>query len=229
MRLESGEHISVKHDNLREAPALINLPQRYLFMAAAQMGDMKQLVRLLETGQYDMNALMELPDNEGKQSQTTALCEAIKNNQQAAARLLLDRGANPSLADSTGVTPLMGAAGMGFAPLVQLLLDAKADMGAVDKDGDSAFHVHYACMNNQPECVEFLVLNWCDKSLRNTDGKTGRDLAAGNENRGVLIMLQRLSRTEPQRKLVAAAEGGDTTELSRLVDGGGDIDARIRT
>ena len=197
VRLESGEQISVKHDNLREAPALINLPQRYSFMAAAQMGDMKQLVRLLDTGQCDMNALMELPDNEGKQSQTTALCEAIKNNRQAAARLLLDRGANPNLADSTGVTPLMGAAGMGFAPLLQLLLDAKAETNTVHPvTGGTAFHT--ACINGNPDCAEALVRAGCDTSLRDKDGRTGRDVAHATGNTAVLARLDALT-TEDER------------------------------
>ena len=54
---------------------------------------------------------------------------------------LLDRGANPNLADCKGGTPLREAAARGLGPIVQILLEAKADIDAVHPEsGETAFH-----------------------------------------------------------------------------------------
>ena len=51
---------------------------------------------------------------------------------------LLDKNSNPNASDLFGNTPLHSAAMAGQTPVLRRLLDAKADIGAINQDGDSA-------------------------------------------------------------------------------------------
>jgi ankyrin repeat protein len=84
-------------------------------------------------------------------------------------RLLLELGADPSLPNADGSTPLMAAAGLGTAApdeeaggseteameAVQLLLTLGADVNAVDTNGDTA--MHGAAYGSFPKIVKLLA------------------------------------------------------------------------
>eukprot|EP01045_Picozoa_sp_COSAG04_P016320 COSAG04_NODE_1351_length_7119_cov_17.943447_2_plen_1558_part_00 len=162
-------------------------------LAAAGRGDCGEVERLIEGG-LDINAMSEATSVGGQKMKSTALCQAVRSNQEAAVRFLLDRGANPSLADSRGGTPLMTSGANGFLPLLRLLLESKAEVNAVrPQDGATAFH--FACFNNMPDCAEALVRAGCDTGLRTKGGKTGRDLAWAKGNTAVLERLAALTNT----------------------------------
>jgi ankyrin repeat protein len=57
-----------------------------------------------------------------------------------AARLLLDGGADPSLADNNGSTPLMAAAGTGHPGVLRLLLGRGAALDAVHSAPGQRLH-----------------------------------------------------------------------------------------
>eukprot|EP01045_Picozoa_sp_COSAG04_P009220 COSAG04_NODE_529_length_13029_cov_3.203248_10_plen_752_part_00 len=195
---------------------------------AAKVGDQEELSRLIDSG-CDINALTSavIPVTKDESMDATALHVAVFYNQKAAARLLLGRGANPNLASSRGTTSLMDAAMLGFSPILRLLLEAQADIDALDQEtGDTAFT--NACFYGASSCVEVLMLAGCDKSLRTKAGKMGRDLAVQNKQRGVLLALKRLNQSEPQRKLTKAARDGDLEELSKLVEGGCKMDTLVK-
>jgi uncharacterized protein len=63
-------------------------------------------------------------------------------DRQKLVRLLLDLGEDVNWADDYGITPLMAAANRGDVPVIQILVDAGADIGAFDlgKKLDGAFH-----------------------------------------------------------------------------------------
>ena len=158
---------------------------------ATQDGDCTAITGLLDSG-LDINALVETKDKDGKIYRTTALREAIAHKHEAAVRLLLDRGADPNLADNLGSTPLMVAAAQGFLPLMRLLLEAKAEVNAVDpQTGGTAFH--WTCGCDHADCTEALVRAGCDTSLRDEGGMTGRDLA---QEKGHTAVLERLDALE---------------------------------
>jgi uncharacterized protein len=85
-------------------------------------------------------------------------------------RLLIELGANPSLANVDGCTPLMVACGIGVGSAAanevageepevleaaHLLLKLGADVNAVDANGETA--MHGAAYKNLPKVVQFLA------------------------------------------------------------------------
>lgn len=77
-----------------------------------------------------------------KCEQTTTLHEAVLRADIAAIQLLLSRGANVNISDSSmgGKTPLHTAALTGDQKIVELLVDAGADLEAVDNENQNALY-----------------------------------------------------------------------------------------
>ena len=90
-------------------------------LTAVREGDTAGVARLLAAG-ANPNASVPGRTPSGKVVQSTALWQAAGCGQLEAARLLLDGGADPSLAAGDGVTPLMAAAAHGQLEVLRLLL-----------------------------------------------------------------------------------------------------------
>lgn len=98
--------------------------------------------------------------------------------------LLIKLGADPSLANAQRTTPLLAAAGVGVgapeeAPgaepdvleAVRLLLKHKADVNAVDDNGETA--MHGAAYRNHPKVVQLLTDNGARIAVWNKANKAG--------------------------------------------------------
>lgn len=123
----------------------------------------------------------------------TPLHRAMKATDLTVVRLLLDKGANPSVALKDGSTPLMMAAGMGARrvasdedviekagtadPLdaVKTLLDAGAEIDTQNDLGNTA--LHYAALTGATRIVEYLVGKGAKLDVYNYAGQTPVDLA----------------------------------------------------
>ena len=108
-------------------------------------------------------------------------------------KVLLETGANPNLTTADGTTPLMMAAGMGrgtFQPglkrgartqsaeeAVAILLDAGADVNAVNEADFSA--IHGAAFRGLNEVLEILVKRGADINARDFRGRTAYRIAEG--------------------------------------------------
>jgi ankyrin repeat protein len=99
-------------------------------------------------------------------------------------RVLLDLGADPSIPNVQGTTPLMAAAGVGVgapeeAPgtesdvleTIALLVKLGADVNVVDKNGETA--VHGAAYRNHPKVVQLLSDEGAKVEVWNRANKTG--------------------------------------------------------
>jgi ankyrin repeat protein len=171
-------------------------------VTAAAEGDGAAVARLLAAG-CDPNASMPLPTRSGEVHQSTALRVVVGHGRLEAARLLLDAGADPSLAAGDGITPLMEAVGGGHLDVLRLLLARGAAVDAVDPSDDgTAFHG--ACVLNQADCAEALVRAGCDVSLKDNSGQTGRELA---EAMGHAAVVERLRAVVAEQLRVAQAVG----------------------
>jgi ankyrin repeat protein len=123
----------------------------------------------------------------------TPLYRAMKATDLTVVRLLLDKGANPSVAIKDGSTPLMLASGMGARrvasdedviekagtadPLdaVKMFVAAGVDVNVQNDLGNTA--LHYAAQTGATRIVEFLVSNGAQVEVYNYVGRTPLDVA----------------------------------------------------
>ena len=111
-----------------------------------------------------------------------------------AVRALLDRGANPNAADSTGSTPLFGAVAKGFNTVVQLLVDKGADVNAVNKRGQTLL-----------------------KLTSGGGGRGGRNANAGGlESTAALLRKLGAKDQAPAVKIMVASEGDYSAAMKEI-------------
>jgi len=93
----------------------------------------------------------------------TYLYRVVKNSNKALAKLLLDKGASPDLADSNGVTPLMIAAMDGNKDILNLLIQHKAKLDMQDRFGWTA--LMWSALRNQEDSALALIKAGAQTSL----------------------------------------------------------------
>jgi uncharacterized protein len=115
------------------------------FMRAAFSGDI-ELCQLLLTHGANPHVLSKDRETSLEAAAGTAFINGYNRQRTPAERLavvklLVEMGEDVNWADSYGITPLMGAANLGDAAIVQYLIDKGADLGAYDlgKKNDGAF------------------------------------------------------------------------------------------
>jgi len=164
---------------------------------------------------------------------TTAFLRAAKAGDLPAMKLLLERGADPTLGPTrSGITPLMAAAGLGTSEAdttgrlktqaqaieaIQLLLDRGIDINALATDGKTA--VHGAAMQGYDDVIRFLAAKGAKLDTPDKDGFTPLDVALGKAGGFGFSGKEGVVR-EPTaallRELMAASSvGGETAAASR--------------
>ena len=124
----------------------------------------------------------------------TPLYRAVRAIDLAAVQLLVDRGANPSLALKDGSTPMMAAAGLG-APrggdeevteagdrndpidVMKSLIAKGANVNAANDTGMTP--LHYAAQRGSDRIIEFLAGQGARFDIKNKQGRTPSELARG--------------------------------------------------
>jgi len=101
------------------------------------------------------------------------------------AEVLTDVAASPGFKDVSNVTidsrgiggesPLHWMAVLGDPKAIQLLVDAGADINAVDDEGNSPLHV--AVKWRQAEAASLLIACGADRQIRNSKGSTPAEVA----------------------------------------------------
>jgi ankyrin repeat protein len=119
----------------------------------------------------------------------TPFWRAAQSSDMAAMHLLVDHGADPKIATKSGETPLMAAAGIGWAanwsvnapfPLmdaVKYCVELGNDVNAVDNRGYTALHGAAYLGNN--DMVNYLVSKGAKVDVRSKAGDTVADMANG--------------------------------------------------
>jgi ankyrin repeat protein len=119
----------------------------------------------------------------------TAFFRAAQAWDVSAMKLLKDNGADPTIATDQGTTPLMTAAGLGWAPMwsmtaastpmaaVQYCMGLGANVNAQNKLGYTA--LHGAAFIGDLKVIQYLVDHGADVKAKNKAGDTVADLANG--------------------------------------------------
>jgi uncharacterized protein len=144
----------------------------------------------------EKNADVNVGGAAGKTKNQTALYAAVLRDREDLARRLIERGANPNIADSGGAFPLSEAvAKAGANPaMVKLLLDAGANVNAQEANKGTA--LIYAASNKsiapqtRAEIVRLLLDKGADKSLKDNKGKTALDWAKESGHKDTAEILK---------------------------------------
>ena len=132
----------------------------------------------------------------------TILSAASCNGHLEAARLLLDRGADPNRLCSRGQTPLMWAVCEAHTAVAELLLERGAAVNAETSGGWTAFH--HACDTNSADCAALLVRAGCDVEAKTKGHRTfkvtGRQIAEVKNHAAVLDVLSALAKRDKKNR-----------------------------
>jgi ankyrin repeat protein len=176
---------------------------------AARSGDLAGL-RFYATGGGALDA------RRPGQFQRTPLHVAIESGQAAAARLLIELGADVHAADYRDARPLHYAAGMGLLAIVELLLDRGAEPGALNVFGETALHSLAAGGGLAPEddqvrIAQRLVAASVPVDATGNAGRTPLWYAAARGKAGVAAALLEAG-ADPARR--AGGELGSPAEVA---------------
>lgn len=142
------------------------------------------------------NADVNLAGQSGKTKNQTALYAAVLKDREDLVLKLLEKGANPNIADDGGAYPLSEAVVRADAnpQIVKRLLDGGASVNA--QESNKATALIYAASNKRissptrQDIVKMLLDKGADKSIKDEKGKTALDWAKQNGNEDLLEILK---------------------------------------
>lgn len=150
------------------------------FVNHARNGEIAEVQKSLDAGEK-----VDVIDSLGQ----TALIAAVSHNSLETVKLLLERQANPNLADGSGWTPLIYAAYFGGSPeLFTELLNHGADINGRNDRGATALFL--ASATGHEEQVKFLLAHGADKSIQSTAGYTPLRIAQLRGQGKVVALLE---------------------------------------
>lgn len=167
-----------------------------------------------------------------------ALHHAVYLQQYETVNLLLAKGAEVDAKDANDDTPLIQAAQFRKFPIAQkilnLLLKANANVNHVDKDKWSALMT--AASYGNESIVQILFQNGADANLKNRDGRTARELSAGQmhvqrifqefeREKLVNIEAQKQKAREQNISFLEAAKDDDVKKVHDIIKKGADVNS----
>lgn len=106
----------------------------------------------------------------------TALHAVVQRRDLTWVKFLLQRGANPDIADKNGVYPIQIAAQLGFIEGVERLVQGGADIDVSDSTGETP--LISAVHRRDLKMIEMLVKNGANPDRTDNSGRSARDYAA---------------------------------------------------
>lgn len=142
----------------------------YKFIKAVRDRDGTEATRLLdEPGTTIVNA-RDITTGE------TAMHAVVQRRDLTWVRFLLQRGANPNIADKNGITPLQIAVQLGFIEGAERLIKGGAQVDVPDTTGETPLIT--AIHRRDTAMVELLITNGANPDRTDNSGRSARDYAA---------------------------------------------------
>lgn len=168
------------------SPAQAQFSASYDFLKAVRDRDGDVVTRMIdEPGSGAV--IINTRDNSTGQ---TALHIVVEGRDTNWTGFLLQKGANPNVADRSGNTPLMIATQLGFADGIAWLVKHKADVNQRNRSGETA--LVRAVQLRKPEMVRMLMKSGADPDITdNLAGLSARDYAARDpRNQAILAIIE---------------------------------------
>lgn len=139
------------------------------FLNAAKTGDVATLKLKLDAG---IN-----PDINAPGDPTTALINAIDNNKPEAVSILLDHNANCDSKVRGNSYPIIEASFWGYAEIVELLIQHKANLNIRKQDGSQISPLMFASIRGFKDVVKKLIDAGADINIKANNNWTALDFA----------------------------------------------------
>ena len=150
------------------------------------------------------------------------LMAAVRHNDTAQVRDLLDHGARVNARDAAGNTVLIVAAAFGYADLAYLLIERGADLDLRGRIGHTALTC--AAEEGHGRIARLLVERGADKTSRTEYGHTAHSLAASRGHGHIADLLKTPQEEAPQplatKTVIAALIGPSLTASISLLSVG---------
>lgn len=176
--------------SLCAVPAYAQFSDAYNFLKAVEERDGKEADKFInEPGSVIVNTRR---DTTGE----TALHIVVARRDDAWLGYLLQKGANPNIADRKGMTPLMLATQLGFAEGAERLIRYKAQVDGTNRSGETAL-IRAVQLRNS-EMVRLLLKHGANPDKRDAvAGMSAREYAA-QDGRGsaILAIIERGGKAE---------------------------------
>eukprot|EP01035_Chromulina_nebulosa_P024186 gene24186-31441_t len=206
--------------NLREiqpllADSIMNEDQK--LQNAILVGNLTDAVAALEKG----------ADISGKQLGVPPLLLAAIRGRREIAAVLLDRGADPNIANKNMMrqakNPLVFATVGGYLDIVTKILDRGVDPNCSIIGNSGLTALHYAALLGHRDLVVFLLERGANPNLANQDGRKPIDLARGEGKVNIVSLLEMNSAlplllNQDGKKPMDCAREGEHTAIIALLD-----------
>lgn len=180
--------------SLAVTPAMAQFSDSYNFLKAVDERDGDEAQKYLdEPGSVIVNTKR---DGSGE----TALHIVVARRDETWLSYLLQKGANPNLADRKGVTPLMLATQLGFVEGAARLIKSKASVDGTNRSGETP--LIRAVQLRNPEMVRLLLKAGANPDKRDAvAGLSAREYAAQDgRNSAILSIIERGGQPEEPKK-----------------------------
>lgn len=121
------------------------------------------------------------------EGRTPLYIAASMGNAASLVTLLLENGANPSLATANGMTPLMAASVRGDVAVIKQLVNNGVDVNIRNGAGETA--LMFGATNGSPEVVGFLLDHGADATIKSKRSETALGNAGTSGNEETVRML----------------------------------------
>lgn len=155
-----------------------------LIHKAVEDEDKTELLQLIAKG-------VSLNRRDGRQQ--TALHRAVRIGNREIVHTLLSQGAEPSLQDADGNTPMHIAAEMSAILTAISLLTHDFNVVVDIRNAKGEAPIHIAARKNDPCLLALLLQAGASPDLKREDGVTAYEIAAQNGNNDIMLALKKAS------------------------------------